>query len=78
MLQFINRFKNPISLNLRIILMMAIGVVLAQLISNAIWTAQWRSDYETRVADMSVAMANRVTSTVRFFINLHVLIFAHT
>ncbi|NQZ31149.1 MAG: HAMP domain-containing protein [Oceanospirillaceae bacterium] len=70
MLQFINRFKNPISLNLRIILMMAIGVVLAQLISNAIWTAQWRSDYETRVADMSVAMANRVTSTVRFFIKL--------
>jgi len=50
--------------------MMAVGVVLAQLISNAIWTAQWRSDYETRVADMSVAMANRVTSTVRFFVKL--------
>ena len=50
--------------------MMAIGVVLAQLISNTIWTAQWRSDYETRVADMSFAMANRVTSTVRFFVSL--------
>ena len=70
MLQFFKQFKNPISLNLRIIIMMAIGVVLAQLISNAIWTAQWRSDYETRVADMSVAMANRVTSTVRFFVKL--------
>lgn len=50
--------------------MMAVGVVLAQLISSAIWTAQWRSDYESRVAGMSVAMANRVTSTVRFFIKL--------
>jgi signal transduction histidine kinase len=70
MLPFFKQFKNPISLNLRIIIMMAIGVVLAQLISNAIWTAQWRSDYETRVADMSVAMANRVTSTVRFFVKL--------
>jgi len=70
MFQFFKHFKNPISLNLRIIIMMAVGVVLAQLISNAIWTAQWRSDYETRVADMSVAMANRVTSTVRFFVKL--------
>lgn len=70
MLQFIKGFKNPRSLNQRIILMMAIGVVLAQLISNAIWTAQWRADYESRVAGMSVAMANRVTSTVRFFVKL--------
>ena len=70
MRRFINRLKNPISLNLRIIIMMAIGVVLAQLISNSIWSAQWRSDYEARVADMSVSMANRVTSTVRFFIKL--------
>ncbi|OUS31791.1 two-component sensor histidine kinase ['Osedax' symbiont bacterium Rs2_46_30_T18] len=70
MLRLIKRLKNPRSLNQRIIFMMAIGVVLAQLISNTIWTAQWRSDYETRVADMSVAMANRVTSTVRFFVSL--------
>ncbi|MCJ8338422.1 MAG: HAMP domain-containing histidine kinase [Pseudomonadales bacterium] len=70
MLQFIKRLKSPRSLNQRIIFMMAVGVVLAQLISNTIWTAQWRSDYETRVADMSFAMANRVTSTVRFFVSL--------
>lgn len=70
MLAFLKPLKSPRSLNQRIILMMALGVVLAQLISSAIWTAQWRSDYETRVADMSVAMANRVTSTVRFFVKL--------
>ena len=50
--------------------MMAFGVFLAQLISSSIWTTQWRSDYEARVAHMSVSMANRVTSTVRFFIKL--------
>ncbi len=70
MRQLFKRLINPRSLNQRIILMMAVGVVLAQLISNSIWTAQWRSDYENRVASMSVAMANRVTSTVRFFISL--------
>lgn len=70
MSQFFKLIINPRSLNQRIILMVAIGVVLAQLISNAIWTAQWRSDYETRVTDMSIAMANRVTSTVRFFVSL--------
>jgi signal transduction histidine kinase len=70
MFQFFKRFQSPRSLNQRIILMMAVGVVLAQLISSAIWTAQWRSDYESRVAGMSVAMANRVTSTVRFFVKL--------
>ena len=70
MFQLFKRFKSPRSLNQRIILMMAVGVVLAQLISSAIWTAQWRSDYESRVAGMSVAMANRVTSTVRFFVKL--------
>ncbi|MEH6446495.1 MAG: ATP-binding protein [Oceanospirillaceae bacterium] len=74
MFQFFKRtfkyIKSPKSLNQRIIFMMAVGVVLAQLISNGIWTAQWRSDYQNRVADMSVAMANRVTSTVRFFIKL--------
>ncbi|MGB1237477.1 MAG: ATP-binding protein [Pseudomonadales bacterium] len=70
MLNFSRLWRKPRSLNQRIIWMMAVGVVLAQLISNAIWTAQWRADYQTRVADMSVAMAGRVTATVRFFISL--------
>jgi len=70
MTPFFKRIILSRPLNQRIIVMMALGVVLAQLISTAIWTAQWRSDYENRVASMSVAMANRVTSTVRFFVSL--------
>ena len=60
----------PRSLAGRILLVLALGVVLAQLISSAIWLTQWRADSELRVREVSRHMAFRVASTVQFFTSL--------
>ncbi|MBY4677064.1 ATP-binding protein [Marinobacterium arenosum] len=60
----------PRSLSGRILWVLALGVILAQLISGAIWWAQWRADSELRVREVSRHMAFRVASTVQFFTSL--------
>ncbi|MCY0965042.1 ATP-binding protein [Parathalassolituus penaei] len=59
-----------LSLSTRFLLLLAIGIVTAQLISSAIWYAQWRSDTDNTVRDMSEHMAYRIASTASFFTSL--------
>jgi signal transduction histidine kinase len=60
----------PRSLSSRILLVLGLGVLLAQLVSSAIWLTQWRADTEQNVQEMSRHMALRVASTVQFFTEL--------
>jgi len=60
----------PKSLSGRILLVLAVGVILAQLISSTIWLTQWRADKDHNVREMSRHMAFRVASTVQFFSSL--------
>ncbi len=60
----------PRSLSSRILLVLTAGVLLAQLVSSAIWLAQWRADSEHNVQEMARHMAFRVASTVQFFTEL--------
>ena len=58
------------SLFSRILVALAAGVILAQVISATIWVTQWRADSEQRVREVSRHMAFRVSSTVQFFSSL--------
>ncbi|MFC6673861.1 ATP-binding protein [Marinobacterium aestuariivivens] len=60
----------PRSASGRILAVLALGVLLAQLVSSAIWLTQWRADSEANVREMSRHMAFRVASTVQFFTSL--------
>lgn len=60
----------PSSLSGRILAVLALGVLLAQLISAGIWLTQWQADAESRVRQVSKHMAFRVASTIRFFTSL--------
>jgi signal transduction histidine kinase len=68
LMQFLQRW--PRSLSGRILLVLGIGVLLAQLVSSAIWLTQWRADSTRNVQEMSRHMALRVASTVQFFTEL--------
>ena len=58
------------SLSTHFLLLLAVGIITAQLISSAIWYAQWRSDTNNTVRDMSEHMAYRIASTASFFTSL--------
>lgn len=58
------------SLSGRFLLLLALGIITAQLISSSIWYAQWRSDTNTTVRDMSEHMAYRIAATASFFQSL--------
>ncbi|GGO85705.1 two-component sensor histidine kinase [Marinobacterium nitratireducens] len=60
----------PRSVSGRILLVLGLGVLLAQIVSSAIWLAQFRADNERNVREMSRHMAYRVASTVQFFTSL--------
>ncbi|UTW12858.1 ATP-binding protein [Marinobacterium rhizophilum] len=62
----------PRSLSSRILLVLGMGVLLAQLVSSAIWLTQWRADTARNVQEMSRHMAFRVAATVQFFTELPV------
>ncbi len=62
----------PRSLSSRILLVLGMGVLLAQLVSSAIWLTQWRADTAHNVQEMSRQMALRVAATVQFFTELPV------
>lgn len=58
------------SLSARFLLLLALGIITAQLMSSAIWYAQWRSDTDMTVRDMSEHMAYRIAATASFFTSL--------
>lgn len=60
----------PSSINQRIFTVLALGVVLAQLLSTVIWSAQWKSEYEQRIQEMGQGLAGRVVATAEYFIAL--------
>ncbi|NVK41368.1 MAG: HAMP domain-containing protein [Oceanospirillaceae bacterium] len=60
----------PRSVSGRILLVLGLGVLLAQIVSSAIWFTQFRADNERNVQEMSRHMAFRVASTVQFFTSL--------
>ncbi|WP_020681422.1 ATP-binding protein [Marinobacterium rhizophilum] len=60
----------PRSASSRILLVLGLGVLLAQVVSSAIWLTQWRADTERNVQEMSRHMAFRVAATVQFFTEL--------
>lgn len=66
-----NRLRRwPRSVTGRILLVLGLGVLLAQIISSVVWLTQFRADNERNVREMSRHMAYRVASTVQFFTSL--------
>lgn len=51
------------SLSARFLLLLTLGIVLAQGISTSIWYAQWRTDTNKTTREMSEHMAYRIAAT---------------
>ena len=60
----------PESLLGRISVVMVVGVMLAQLVGNAIWALQMRSKSDAEVTAASQHLAHSATNTMRFFLSL--------
>ncbi|WP_036535041.1 ATP-binding protein [Oceanobacter kriegii] len=58
------------SLSARFLLLLTLGIVLAQGISTSIWYAQWRTDTNKTTREMSEHMAYRIAATANFFTSL--------
>lgn len=62
--------KLPHSLTGQILIVMALGVAAAQLISSTIWLRQLEADSEQNVREVSQHMAFRVAATISYFSSL--------
>jgi signal transduction histidine kinase len=59
-----------LSLSSRFLLLLTTGIISAQLISGAIWYAQWQADTRKTTLEMSEHIAYRISATTSFFLKL--------
>ena len=66
-----DRFRRlPSSLTGQILIILALGVTAAQLVSSTIWLKQLAADAEQNVREVAQPMAFRVASTISYFSSL--------
>ena len=70
MLERIKQRMQRSSLSTRFLMLLTIGIVLAQVLSTSIWYTQWRTDTNNTTREMSEHMAYRIAATANFFTSL--------